>query len=479
MKGFNNIYGKEFVRGKGYKSICEWCGEEFFGRANKKYHADCKVAKQNNDNSIRNNNNLKEISMKKEHVEKVLNHLQASKDKTINAKTVVEVSGVHKFYSNSLLWKMKNEGLLIRQEKGVYAITEKGLQYISNNQPKIVNTPTSTYKDPIEKVQYALTEFIDLIKLKKGHITSAEKMKVISTWNVNGSLFTHAVRMNYFERLSMGIYRSNLKEVTLEQAKELYENRERLTYRKENKRHKFELESKSIKPLKNKAMRNNEKLIGYIQKRKVKKIVNSKMASRILKITPQSANSLLSYMEKQGELVRVKFGVYTLSDKFMAMKPEVENNESKEYAYQKLLKKFNIKVGDLHADIKQGVRQLHQLEKAVTMLSKSGKTATSDTVKRIEAYDEWVCNEIIKYINSLKNEKNESLTAYEQKDYPMNGNGTKDMFYIIEGGRVVAKDTTEKGAYSKARELAEVSKKSHTVTKVLKTVNVEIRITLS
>ncbi|MFN6037356.1 MAG: hypothetical protein ACK452_02725 [Bacteroidota bacterium] len=47
---------KKFVPGKGYYSICNFCGGGFYGRLNKKYHYACKVAY----------NNQKSAKMKKE-----------------------------------------------------------------------------------------------------------------------------------------------------------------------------------------------------------------------------------------------------------------------------------------------------------------------------------------------------------------------------------------------------------------------------
>ena len=38
---------KKFVPGKGYYSICNFCGGGFYGRLNKKYHYACKVAYNN------------------------------------------------------------------------------------------------------------------------------------------------------------------------------------------------------------------------------------------------------------------------------------------------------------------------------------------------------------------------------------------------------------------------------------------------
>ena len=40
-------YLKPFIPGKGYRGICKFCGEEFYGRFNKLYHYECKIALNN------------------------------------------------------------------------------------------------------------------------------------------------------------------------------------------------------------------------------------------------------------------------------------------------------------------------------------------------------------------------------------------------------------------------------------------------
>ncbi len=40
-------YLKPFIPGKGYRGICKFCEEEFYGRLNKLYHYECKIALNN------------------------------------------------------------------------------------------------------------------------------------------------------------------------------------------------------------------------------------------------------------------------------------------------------------------------------------------------------------------------------------------------------------------------------------------------
>jgi hypothetical protein len=56
----DNVNNKEFIPGRGYKGICEFCGYVFFGKADKKYHPACKVA-HNNQKAAMRNKDFKEL----------------------------------------------------------------------------------------------------------------------------------------------------------------------------------------------------------------------------------------------------------------------------------------------------------------------------------------------------------------------------------------------------------------------------------
>ena len=63
-------YLKPFIPGKGYRGICKFCGEEFYGRLNKLYHYECKIALNNQKASKINRsiNPLKKVILKNDMV---------------------------------------------------------------------------------------------------------------------------------------------------------------------------------------------------------------------------------------------------------------------------------------------------------------------------------------------------------------------------------------------------------------------------
>ena len=66
-----NLYDKIFIPGKGYKGYCPVCSLAFYGKADKKYHYECKVAK-NNQNAAERNGKIKTIISAIKKNEKIL-----------------------------------------------------------------------------------------------------------------------------------------------------------------------------------------------------------------------------------------------------------------------------------------------------------------------------------------------------------------------------------------------------------------------
>lgn len=48
-----NIYNKDYFPGKGYKGFCAWCNQVLYGKADKKYHPECKIAQANEKAAIK------------------------------------------------------------------------------------------------------------------------------------------------------------------------------------------------------------------------------------------------------------------------------------------------------------------------------------------------------------------------------------------------------------------------------------------
>lgn len=57
------------------------------------------------------------------------------------------------------------------------------------------------------------------------------------------------------------------------------------------------------------------------------------------------------------------------------------------YAYQKLMAEHNLTVAELPEDAKIGITAIMNIEKAVKMAEKNGKTVSSETIAKIKAND--------------------------------------------------------------------------------------------
>ena len=66
----NHYYNKPYKPGRGYFGICKFCGEGFYGRLNKLYHYECKVAFNNQKASKVNRsfNPLKAVILKNDKI---------------------------------------------------------------------------------------------------------------------------------------------------------------------------------------------------------------------------------------------------------------------------------------------------------------------------------------------------------------------------------------------------------------------------
>jgi len=70
-----------------------------------------------------------------------------------------------------------------------------------------------------------------------------------------------------------------------------------------------------------------------------------------------------------------------------------------ELNYKKELQKNNVAVSELPEDAQTGIEQINQVQRAITMLEKKGKSPSPKTLKKIKAMDKWVSYEIYDYVN--------------------------------------------------------------------------------
>lgn len=84
------------------------------------------------------------------------------------------------------------------------------------------------------------------------------------------------------------------------------------------------------------------------------------------------------------------------------------------YAYEKLMQEKGLAVNDLPEDAKIGINTLKDLEKAVKMAEKGGKTVSDKTLAKIKANDKWVVNEILDFVDET--DENEDEMPYDGEE---------------------------------------------------------------
>jgi len=74
------------------------------------------------------------------------------------------------------------------------------------------------------------------------------------------------------------------------------------------------------------------------------------------------------------------------------------------YAYEKLLKEYNLSISDLPADAQTGIKQIKSIAVALDLqnrkAAKQGKefAITSSTANKIKTFDKWVVRDILDYV---------------------------------------------------------------------------------
>lgn len=69
------------------------------------------------------------------------------------------------------------------------------------------------------------------------------------------------------------------------------------------------------------------------------------------------------------------------------------------YAYEKLMAEHKLTVAELPADAQIGIKSIKDIETAVRLTEKKGKTVKPATMEKIQAFDKWVVREILDYID--------------------------------------------------------------------------------
>jgi hypothetical protein len=84
-----------------------------------------------------------------------------------------------------------------------------------------------------------------------------------------------------------------------------------------------------------------------------------------------------------------------------------------EYQYKKAMEEHELTYGKLPEDAQTGIDQIKDIEKAISMLEKNGKSPTEKTMKKIRAMDKWVYYEILDFVHDT--DKNKDDMPFEEK----------------------------------------------------------------
>jgi hypothetical protein len=85
-----------------------------------------------------------------------------------------------------------------------------------------------------------------------------------------------------------------------------------------------------------------------------------------------------------------------------------------QYAYQKLMEEYGLSYNDLPEDAKHGIEAIRNIEKAINMAEKNGKTVSSKTMAKIKANDKWVVQEIVDFVED--DDDNEDKMPYNEDE---------------------------------------------------------------
>jgi hypothetical protein len=83
------------------------------------------------------------------------------------------------------------------------------------------------------------------------------------------------------------------------------------------------------------------------------------------------------------------------------------------YAYEKLMQENDLKITDLPADAKIGIKTIQQIENAIRMTEKRGQSVSQSVKDKIKANDKWVTSEILAYLDDEENDDDIPHTAPE------------------------------------------------------------------
>lgn len=147
-----------------------------------------------------------------------------------------------------------------------------------------------------------------------------------------------------------------------------------------------------------------------------------------------------------------------------------------EKAYEKLLKEHDLQITDLPEDAQIGIKSIKEIEKAVAMTEKKGKTVTPSTIAKLKALDKWIVREITDLVEDKDTNTDAppvtpdvaaQVLADAKTDEPAKGADEPDIKAVDEKGVAIDKEFDEMWSNNKKEctldELKQLANKAYDV----------------
>ncbi len=74
------------------------------------------------------------------------------------------------------------------------------------------------------------------------------------------------------------------------------------------------------------------------------------------------------------------------------------NHNNMEKAYEKLIAEHKLTIAELPTDAQTGIKSIKEIERAINMVEKKGKTPSAAVMAKVKSFDKWVVREILDYV---------------------------------------------------------------------------------
>ena len=77
------------------------------------------------------------------------------------------------------------------------------------------------------------------------------------------------------------------------------------------------------------------------------------------------------------------------------------------FQYETEMRNYGLSYKDLPEDAQTGIDNIKDIQKALSLLERTGKQPSPKTFKKIQAMDKWVCYEIVDFVNDTNRNEDE------------------------------------------------------------------------